>query len=453
MNIEEITTSFVRGRKRPRGFIYQVYSAMKPYLGGYRGAPSYARVQMILLRSKNKSRHIEDLLNHRRQVDIIRQCLQLMEQHIFKNEEVAFNLYPQLDLDNPHYEDPGYDCSDEDYMIPPDKFEPGRRPYGSNLVEEKIQLPKDSKLLRDAKPLTFVPTIQPPTVTNENTPPEERDTHPTAVLREENPAPKYATILPEPTQACLFNRLEWIMQMTCFEFMCQHDFDLLYNERVHNADLASLRYWAILICHSEELPKDAILGGILDSTNPRPSLETLLYPLLKLNAQKHISDPIKLRHFYQYIDLCHSIAKSLRSPRIKKLDQFRDVVRLMFENFTTDLEKQRSTGAYVIKQTFAKARKDAQRERNGPRRAAKFAEINKHEREALAEADDRVQARYTFEKYTQILRFFNKEDEISSISGSTLIEATENASVRNIIGGINGLDITDRDIDDVADPN
>ncbi|KAF3927582.1 hypothetical protein AA313_de0206418 [Arthrobotrys entomopaga] len=450
MDIGEITASFVRNRKKPRGFVYQVYVAMKPYLGGYRGAPSYPRVQMILLRSRDKSKRIDDLLNDRRQVDIIRQCLQLLEQHVFKNKEVAFNLYPQLDPNNPSYRDSDDDFSDEEYMIPPEKFEPGRRPYNSNLVQERIQPPTGSKLGRDIKPLTFV-SVQPPPVIDENISPDERATPQIATPREENLPPTYATTLPEITQTCLFNRLEWIMQMTCFEFMCQYDFELLYNERIHNADRASLRYWAILICHTEELPKNAILGGILDSANPRPSLETLVLPLLRLDAQKHSSDKIKLRHFYQYIELCHYITKALKSPRAKKVEQFKEVVGLMFEGLTTELEKQRSTGAYVIKQSFAKARDDARREVTGVRRAAKLFDIAEQEQEALAEAKDRVMTKYTFEKYTHILRFFDKEDEISSISGSTLMEAPKNQPVRTIVTGMGGLEIIDEDINETAD--
>ncbi|KAF3910412.1 hypothetical protein ABW20_dc0104197 [Dactylellina cionopaga] len=447
-----INTSFLRGRKKPRGFVYQVYLAMKPYLGGYRGVPTYSRVEAIVIRSKDKSKRVEDLLIHRRRVDIVRQCLQLMEESVFKSEEIAYERYPQLDVDNDKYEDLDEDCSDEDYMIPPTKFEPGRKPFELELVQENIQPPRASRLDGYIEPLSSIKVagIRKGAI-NENRPPHgSSGALPENPSAPENPIVSPKTIaLPMITQTTLLTRLEWIMQMTCFEFMNLYDHDLLYNERIHYADRATVRYYAILICHTEELPVDAILGDILSTSNPRPSLEKLVYPLLQLNSEKRSTESVSLETFYKYIEFCHDIARALRSDRTKKLKQLKEVVRLLFEGLSKDLEKQRDTVNYIVKHSFENARQGALKEPDKKKRAAKLTATNKDEEKALSDGDEQVKARHTFDKYVNILRFLDKEDEISSISGSTMVNPTKR--IRNLTKALNIVSLDEEYIDSAAD--
>ncbi|KAK6532333.1 hypothetical protein TWF281_006523 [Arthrobotrys megalospora] len=436
------STPFQRTKKKPRGFIYQVYLAMRPYLGGYRGPITYRRVEGIIIRSAYKSKRVDDLLRHRRRVDIVRQCIKFMEEGIFKNEEVAFTRYPRLNPENDNYEEPDEECSDEEYVLPPTKFEPGRKPHDLHLVIGSVRPPSGSNFDQNVKALSTVHAIA---RANENQPPGAED----EVAFGQPNISATTVVLPEITQEILFRRLEWIMQMTCYEFLNTHDPELLYDERIHYADRTTLRYYAILICHSDALLTNSMLGEILNNSNPRPTLERVLLPLLQLHVEKKATDPIRLETFKHYLNGCHNIAVSLRSERTQKIKQLSEVIHLLFEGFAREHEKHRNTANYINQQTYGPARGEARKERDKRKRLSQILAIEESEAMAIDIAARQAQAVYTFDKYIKILKFLDKEDEISSISGSTVAVSTRNP-VRNIEQSIKNMNISDEDYIDSA---
>ncbi|KAK6341621.1 hypothetical protein TWF696_008691 [Orbilia brochopaga] len=422
-------------RKKPRGFICQVYLALKSNLCGYRGKAVYHRVDAIISRAATTNKRIDDLLKRRRRVDIIRLALKLMDEHVFKDDNIAFELYPQLDPDNDQFDDFDEDGSDEEYIVPHNKAEPTRKPFDLAVVKENIKPARNTKISQKfVQPLSVrskMALITTPTsIVVATALPELNRVH--ADANENRPpvdAFKSLTIddvdhvdlkvLPPRTQATVINRLVWIMQMACFEFLGYHKESLLINENIEYADSTTLRYYAVLI-HSivNELPVDAMTEPYLAGHDKRNKVDHLLFPLLQLQAEMNSINKVTLETLKAYYDILEPLCKALKSRRGKRIKNLEEITDMLFERRAEDHYEAHVRAERVLTGKIKPARKAAEKEPSRQKRTIRFAQIRAEEKAILAELADELKAieqRYEFDSHEPMFIFFDKVDD-SSIS-------------------------------------
>ncbi|KAJ6262919.1 hypothetical protein Dda_1477 [Drechslerella dactyloides] len=421
-------------RKKPRGFVYQVYLALKPNLGGYRGKPVYHRVDGIIKRVAGTNKRIDDLLKYRRNVDIVRLALKLMEQNVFKDENIAFELYPQLDPDNDQFDDFDENCSDEEYIIPSNKAEPRRKPFDLAFVTEKIKPKRNtmisqkyvqplsvrSKIALITTPTSIIVTTSLPEIrrisANENRPPID-------VLR--NTTINSGTnidlnVLPPRTQATVINRLVWIMQMACFEFLGFHKESLLVHENIAYADSTTLRYYAVLI-HSviNHIPQTAMLEPyLLGNDNDKANkIDRLLYPLLQLQAEMTSINKLTRDTLKDYYDILEPMCKALKSRRGKRIKNLEEITEMLFGRRAEEhLEAYQQAEARLASK-IKPARAAAEKEPNERKRSSRLFAIEKEEKTILSDLiheEKAIETRYNFNHHEQMFVFFDKIDDSST---------------------------------------
>ncbi|EWC44712.1 hypothetical protein DRE_06490 [Drechslerella stenobrocha 248] len=431
----------ILNRKKPRGFVYQVYLALKPNLSGYRGKPTYYRVDSIILRNDGNNRRINDLLRSRRKVDIIRVALKLMQECVFKDESIAFELYPQLDPHNDDYDDFDENCSDEEYMVPASKVEPKRKPHELEIVHEHVRPPRGSKIgqqyirplsLGDDHPLVSVGPEEDFALAS-----ADNSKHRLSMAENQPPLTSFQElsisgnssqlfeeydefddfdyrVLPASTQAAIINRLAWIMQMTCFEFLGLHRESRLRGEQINFADSATLRYYAILIHDSaNELPKDSMTADILVGQDRQKVLDHLLFPLLQLQAEMGIINQITQYTMKKYFDLMLNICETLKSRRGKKIVVLAEVTQMIFGRREEDYKEAREKAETEIEEVVEPLRWAARHEKNIKRRTVTIHAATEKENAIWTELDRQnkvIEEKYCFDDHIAMYAFCDMED-------------------------------------------